>query len=90
MRYQNLFPKHLILNSYFAFSVTSNRDFGKFLKIISQGVLVKLQTDTFFAQSLSSTYDELLISRICFSITSFFNTFFTEQMLTTSTDVKMC
>ena len=76
MRYQNFFSKQLILNClcddiikkiilekcYFAISVTSNRDFGKFLKIISQRDLVKLQTDTVFAESLRNSYDELLIS----------------------------
>ena len=30
---------------------------------------MKLQTDTAFVQSLSNSYDELLISRIFFSIT---------------------
>ena len=48
----------------FAISVTSDRDFGKSLKIISQRDLVKLQTDTVFAESLRNSYDELLISRI--------------------------
>ena len=73
MRYQNLFPKHLIFNAFamieyqklivgkcyffLFFLVTSNRDLGKFLKIISQRVLAKLQTDTVFAQSLSNTYN---------------------------------
>ena len=33
-----------------------------FFKIISQLVLVKLQTDIVFAQSLRNFYDELLIS----------------------------
>ena len=51
---------------YFVFSVTLNRDFGKFMKIISQRVLVKLQTDTVFPQSLSNSYDEFFISRILF------------------------
>ena len=54
---------------YFAFSAKSNRDFQKFFKIISLRVLVKLQTDIVSAQSLSNFYDELLISRIFFSIT---------------------
>ena len=49
----------------------SNTDFGKLLKIISQRALVKLQAETVFTQSLSNTYDELLlISRIHFSITA--------------------
>ena len=61
----------LFWKCYFAFSVASNRDFGKFLKIISQIVLVKLQTDTVSPQSLRNTYDELLISRIYISITPF-------------------
>ena len=30
---------------FFAFSVTSNRDFGKFSQIISQRISVALQTD---------------------------------------------
>ena len=60
---KNLFQK----KCYFAFSVTSNRDFGKFLKIISQRVLLKLQTDTVLTQSLSNSYDELLMSAIFFS-----------------------
>ena len=34
-----------------------NKDFGKILKMISQRVLVKLQTGTVFAQSLSNSYD---------------------------------
>ena len=49
---------------YFVFSVTLNREFGKFMKIISQRVLVKSQTDTAFSQSLSNSYDEFFISRI--------------------------
>ena len=49
----------------------SNTDFGKLLKVISQRALVKLQAETVFTQSLSNTYDELLlISRIHFSITA--------------------
>ena len=51
----------------FAFSVISNRDFEKFLKITLR-VLVKLQTDTVFAESLSNTYNYLLILGIYFSI----------------------
>ena len=55
---------------YFVFSIMSNTDFEKLLKIISQRALVKLQAETVFTQSLSNTYDELLlISRIHFSIT---------------------
>ena len=67
MRYQNFFQNYLLLNAfamkryqklilekfYFAFSVTSNKDIiDEFLKFISQKVLVKLQTDTVFAQFL--------------------------------------
>ena len=42
----------------------------KFLKVILQRVLVKLQTDTVFAQSLRKFHDGLLIFRIYF----FYNT----------------
>ena len=53
--------KRLILEqSYFPVSITSNRDFGKFLKIL------EMQTDTVFVQSSSNSYDDLLVSRIFF------------------------
>ena len=64
MRNQNIFSKHLILNVFrklilekccFPFSVTSNRDFEKFSKIVSQKVLVKSQTGKVFARSISGT-----------------------------------
>ena len=79
MRYQNFFLKHLILIafhiltknpfrklSFFLFRYIKLRFWKILLKIISQRVLVKLQTDTVFTQSLSNSYDESLISSIFF------------------------
>ena len=67
----------------FAFFVTSDRDSAKFLKIISQSVLVKLQTDTVFTKSLSSSYDDLLISRNFFRNTTQCPEFFSKHLCQT-------
>ena len=39
------YSKLILEKYYFVFSVTSNRDFGKFLQIISQRISVTLQTN---------------------------------------------